>query len=581
MSKVVLIYDWAMKADEFKACVTAIEKLQNVRAVAVSNYWLEMGWASPENHNAQSNLIQNFWDKFNQSLNCYNNQYAEIFANRHLTFQFKRIKDEMVNALAYGDIFAVLLDILKPSAIIFAHEAFTLEKMLVGLSKKKGIPTASLFHGGLGPRVGFQGLCGDSDEILVWNNYDIDCLVSFGVDRARIKKIGCVRYENEYKQYKHHLHPYDHRTKAKAKAFIGLDKNKPLITLLTAQINTGFAAPCADPGKHREAIRHYISFVQSRPDLQFVIKAHPGYDYNELYSILRDYNLPNLFYDAGLKLDVVLKASDICFMVNYFTSAAIEAMLNRVPVIFLDNGIYPLRDWQDSLTDTNITRVSSFLELESKINDLLTRPEFKANTLLEADEILKNILGIEERSASDQLGLAITSMLNKKNVDEVEFDELSSRESLQYFLQSNDSQLAIKSLALLQKHNSRNIMYVLSYLFGAYSLSYFNVFRIFKQVKQMPIDMTWRDVKWHLFQSYILGIFNRSEKLRVIDIVRILTICIFNPNGFISSPGSFKLMVGKTLIRQLVGKHRHSSIMHLIKRVNFQQSNKIFIKKTK
>ena len=89
-----------MKADEFKACVTAIEKLQNVRAVAVSNYWLEMGWALPENHNVQCNLIQNFWDKFNQSLNCYNNQHAEIFANRHLTFQFKRIKDEISNLQA-------------------------------------------------------------------------------------------------------------------------------------------------------------------------------------------------------------------------------------------------------------------------------------------------------------------------------------------------------------------------------------------------------------------------------------------------------------------------------------------------
>lgn len=553
-----------MKADEFKACVTAVEKLQNVRAVAVSNYWLEMGWALPQNHNSQSNLIQNFWDKFNHSLNCYNDQHAEIFANRHLTFQFKRIKDEMANAIAYGDIFAVLLDILKPSAIIFAHEAFTLEKMLVGLSKKKGIPTASLFHGGLGPRVGFQGLCGDSDEILVWNNYDIDCLVAFGVDRARIKKIGCVRYEDKYKQYKHHPNPYGHKTKAKA--FIGLDENKPLITLLTAQINTGFAAPCADPGKHREAIRHYISFVQSRPDLQFVIKAHPGYDYNELYSILLDHNLPNLFYDAGLKLDDVLKASDICFMLNYFTSAAIEAMLNRVPVIFLDNSIYALRDWQDSLTDTNITRVSSFLELESKINDLLTRPEFKANTLLEADEILKNILGIEERSATDQLGLAINSMLDKKNDVEVEFDGLSSREFLQYFLQSNDSQLAIKSSNFFQIHNSRNIMYVLSYLCGAYSLSYFNVFRIFKQVKQMPIDLTWRDVKWHLFQSYILGIFNRSKQLRVIDIVRILLICIFNPIGFISAPGTFKSMVGKRLIRQLVGKKFLGYLMNLIRR---------------
>ena len=553
-----------MKSDEFKACVTAIEKLQNVRAVAVSNYWLEMGWALPENHNAQSNLIQNFWDKFNHSLDCYNDQYAEIFANRHLTFQFKRIKDEMVNALAYGDIFAVLLDILKPSAIIFAHEAFTVEKMLVGLAKKKGIPTASLFHGGLGPRFGYQGLCGDSDEILVWNNYDIDCLVSFRVDRARIKKIGCVRYEDAYNQYKQHPHPDDHR--AKAKAIIGMDKNKPLITLLTAQINTDFAAPSADPGKHREAIRHYISFVQSRPDLQFVIKAHPGYDYIGLYSILLDHNLPNLFYDAGLKLDDVLKASDICFMLNYFTSAAIEAMLNRVPVIFLDNGIYPLCDWQDSLTDTNIMRVSSFMELESKINDLIISPQFKENTLLEAHEILKNILGIEERSATDQLGLAINSMLGNKNDIEGEFDGLSSRESLQYFLQSNDSQLAIKSINFLQTHSSRNIMYVLSYLCGAYSLSHFNVFRIFKQVKQMPIDLTWHDVKWHLFQSYILGIFNRSEQLRVIDIVRILLICIFNPIGFISALGTFKLMVGKRLILQLVGKKFLGYMMNLIRR---------------
>ena len=82
----------------------------------------------------------------------------------------------------------------------------------------------------------------------------------------------------------------------------------------------------------------------------------------------------------------------------------------------------------------------------------------------------------------------------------------------------------------------------------------------------MPSDFNWGDVKWLLFQSYILGIFNRYEKLRVIDIVRILAICMFNPNGFIFSPGSFKSMVGKTLIRELVGKKFLGYMMNLIRR---------------
>jgi len=343
--KVILIYDWSMPEDEYNALLNVIGNMPGVRSVSISLYWLEMGYNVDKLQPEHNGGMQTFWEKFCESVDGYHGDYPEIFANRHLLFQFEKIKQEMVYASASASVFSALLELLNPSLILFAHEAFTIERTLVRLARNRKIPTASLVHGGIGPIFGYRGISGDVDLIWVWNKFVVECMAYFRVDCTRLQNIGNIRHEKKYSNYVLTANQTEPVIKNKAKRYIGLDENKPVITLLTAAINTGFAAVCADLRIHRETIRGFLQLVESRLDLQFVIKAHPGDDYNELYRNMFDYRLPNLVFNEQLTLQDVLEASDICFLMNYCTTAALDAMLLHVPVLYLDNAIYPLLDW--------------------------------------------------------------------------------------------------------------------------------------------------------------------------------------------------------------------------------------------
>lgn len=552
--KIILIYDWSMRPSEYNAVLNAIDKMQEVTVITISQFWFEMASNLKNCDIHKSNNIDNFWDKFCHLVTNYNGDYPEIFANPHLLFQFRGIKQEMLKASTYGDIFSALLDLIKPSLVIFAHEAFTIERTLVRLARNQGIVTASFIHGGLGPKSAFQGACGDVDILWVWNKYDIDWMVSFEVARERLLEIGCVRYEEQYAKYIFQRKSAIAIKKNVAKSSIGIDANKPLITLLTAEINTGFAAPHADPIMHRAALKGFIELAKARPDLQFVIKSHPGYDYNELYKNMLDFKLPNLVFNEQLALDAVLDASDICIMINYCTTAGLESMFHHVPLLFLDNAIYPMPLWTDSLSGTAIVRIGTIPDLENAIDELLTNPTAKKNALLEADKLLQIFLGIDKTSANYRLLSSIEKCLNVENISN--FKGLNNAIAFKEFLYSNSANKKMYLGELSEKHNINTLLYTLGYLAGNYGLGISSLSKIIKlfcvsadPAKQASLDRAY----WHLLHVYIEGSNHRRSQGSFLNGLRILCLCIVNPNKFFLSPSHFKVSFFKFIINQMLG----------------------------
>jgi hypothetical protein len=551
--KIILIYDWAMKADEYAACLNAIGKMKDVRAITISHFWLESGLSVNNKKNHKNERLLTFWSKFQESISFYKGEYPEIFANRHLIFQFERIKEEMENASDFGDFFSLLLDLLKPSLIIFAHEAFTIERTLVGLARNAGISTASLFHGSLGPKVGVRGISGDVDYIFVWNDIDINWVSSFDVNLNRLRKIGCVRYEKQYNDYLNSRSSYDLLEKKDAKEFIRLDGSKPLITLLTAAVNTGFAAHVAYPRKHRDALRSIMSLAKSRPDLQFLIKAHPSYDYPNLYKDIHNFGIINLVFDEQLKLHEVLQATDICVLVNYCTTAALEAMLQHIPVVFFDNAIYPMSDWQDSFSYTNTVRIDTVGKLENAINDLLTCNGLIKKALMEAKKTLQIFLGVEADTASQRLYISIQQILNNSKANKGY--SLNCNRELYDFLYSNDAKNLQHRDGLIRLYELSALMYVFSYLSGVFNLRASSLQKIIDLFKLDDRKFSQANYfYWHLLQAHIEGRNNNaSDRRSLFNALCLLLIIVRNLNRFVSAPKYLKKSIAKYLINQIFG----------------------------
>lgn len=557
--KIVLIYEDGMYEDELVALMQTFYRLPRVKVILISQPVLELGLQPYGSGVEEEPRLRSFWNKFVESVKHYDGDYPEIFGNVHLLFQFECIRNEMETAAKYGDVYAAFLDTIKPSLVVFGHEAFTRERTLVRLARNKKICSIGLMHGVAKHRFTYRGIVGDADKIMVSNDIDFQGLVSYGVDKTRLNKIGCLRYEDDYFKSTRNSGVASPAAKSAAKRRLGLDPEKPLIVWLTAAINAGFASPVADPRNHREAIRGVLSLVTSRPDLQFVIKAHPSYDYYEIYRKLLDHKLPNLTFPEQAALNEIIAASDICLLINYCTTAAIEAMLDRVPVVYLENAIYPLDERRDNLSVTGIHRVQTIPELEKYIDSLLADPDAHAQALALADKELRHFLDIGEAQEKNRLYDFMEHVLHDQQAADTANLSLSAR-NMHELLLSHDAKRSLFSQfisANIATHSSAHLMFVFSYLAGIHNLGLASITRIFDVFERHLINKNvvfLNKARWFLMPAYIAGSIGGSTfnggKLAAIWSLRQYLIC---PRRFMSAPASFKRFVVKRLIKLILG----------------------------
>ena len=500
----ILVYEDGMPSSERRAIMSAFDKMTEVEVVSISRRVLDLGL-----HPNKFCEISSDQGNDDRIAAKYNNEYPEIFFNKYMQFQFERVENEINSAVSYGDVFSIYLDILNPSLVLFGHEAFTIERVLVGLAKGRKIATAGLLHGCLGLKFFFRGVIGEADKILVWNDIDIEWLLRFGADRSKLHKIGCVRYESMYLKYLNDQTVTLIETKKNAKKRLGIRTDKPLIVVTTAEINTGFAAPVADANSHIKTLIEFLSFVESRQDLDFIIKAHPSFDYYELYKRMLGTDRPNLKFLQHAVLSEVLAASDICLMINYCTTAALEAMLQKIPVIYLNNAVYPLSDWSDNLSELGICRVKSMKELEINIDLLLNNYDHRQYQLAKADKQIIETLGWEERSPSDRFIDFLTNTLNESKKDKGSAS-YSNKES---------SGFSIKKLLeyFNNKVNSTDLRYdklsILSFLAGVQGLGISFLKQVYaNQVIEMNFvqSINKEEVRKKLVLAFIKGSLSRG-----------------------------------------------------------------------
>ncbi|MES2427311.1 MAG: hypothetical protein V4560_10080 [Bacteroidota bacterium] len=553
----VVIYD-TMAGSEHEDIKDSFEKMDDWQVISIAKLDLKHHGFKNEGSLNISKQLQYAWKIFNDNIAKYDGSYPEIFANKYLNFQFRRIWDEMELSVEYASIFLTVLDILKPSVIILGHEAFTVERVFVALSKKKDIPTVGLLHGGFGHRLGYKGIIGDSDSILVWNDVDVTCLKLYGEDESKLLKIGCIRYEAKYKKYTQKLSSGQKEINEEAKRRIRIRHNCPAVLIVTAAINSGFSAPIANPKEHREAFDELLKLVITRKDLTFIIKAHPSYDYYEIYRRLHSLNLPNLVFLENATLDEAIEASDVCLLINNFTTAALEAMLYQIPVIYLNNAVYDLPGWEENIPDFNINRIHSVFELESKIDALLNNTGLKENTFVESDKIIRKILDINGRSPYDRLTDFIISISKKEltctSIPENIYRKIYTR---QHRDNTGEKEVAAFLNQIVSNHSIEDVLYSVVFIAGSNNAGVESIFIIFNTIRRYLGGENlaqWNELRWILLHYYILGYSNNSNKYNLFSAIQLIGWLLRYPKKTINMPVNNRNQIFKYLVKAIAGK---------------------------
>ncbi len=562
--KVILVYDDGMSSGERSVLVDILQRVPACKAVVISRQQLETGVFVNTGDAAAEKSLTESWLTFAAFSTQYHGEYPEIFANPHLQFQFKRIWDEMRSAAGYGELFSAFLDMLQPALVLFGHEAFTIDRVLVRLAQTRSIPTAAFLHGGIAPRFGFRGLVGDADSLLVWNDLDVELLTSYGVKASRLKKIGSLRYQAMYDKYKVSMGPaLFAEGKRGAKTRLGLPGDRPVVLLITAAINAGFAAPVANPQKHLETVGELVELFRTRQEISFIIKAHPTYDYYEIYRKLQERGLDNFYFLEESTLEDAVNASDVCLLVNYCTTALLEAMLNRLPLLYLETAIYPLSDWRDNVSEAGIQRVQTVPELGKQIDSLLIDPLIRLKALDAADRLIGRVLDSGEASPDERLLAFVKTITGTGSVKEsaalkLKIKACADQEFEKIFVSGYREMLpSLNSLA--QRHNNAVAVFVLAYQAGTMHLLPAKVltqFRLFRKLHKTG-GMAWRDTDWAWLHGYIAGYCkcrNRSDSR--FAMIRFLSGCIVQPQKLISMPRSYLSNVIEYLLLTAIGNNR-------------------------
>lgn len=311
-----------------------------------------------------------------------------LLAEPHLGFQLDRIAAELAAAARIGESFAELLDDLAPSLCVLGHDAFTVERLLVRIARRKGVPTAALIHGGFRPRRIYRDVTGEADRLLVWGTEDAEGLAAAGVDVSRVAVVGSLVYEGSHRGTPP---PRDPAAVAAARASLGVAPARPLVLALTATVTKGLAA-MARPADHRACWRELAALARRRPDLTLAIKPHPSYDHFELYRRVARAGPANLVLLANAPLATALGAADVTLLVNYATTAAIEGVLAGVPAVFLQRGLYP-QDADDPLASGGALVARSVAEAEAALDRLLGDAGARAAALAAGAGAARRMLG--------------------------------------------------------------------------------------------------------------------------------------------------------------------------------------------
>lgn len=401
---VLLLLDNGLRPKEAQSLEEIFSRAEGWQVVRLSQFAREAitGWNWGDD---VLQRLQCLWAGFVAVRGDYKGPHPEIFSNYHLEFQFRRIWDEMILAARLCGPFIALLETIRPEIIVLGHDSFTVERTLVGCARRCRIPTAALLHGGLCSRNGYRFLVGDADRFLVWNETDCTALEGYGVPKEKLCKVGSLIYDERYRRLEAAHDVSDpHRPPSKRTA-------TPIIVFLTAAINSGMAAPQANPGNHHRTWQCLVACARRHPEWTFVIKPHPAYDNYDFYRHLCRFGPANLRLKEALKLADALACADVAVLVNYCTTAALEAMLVQVPVVFLQTAIYGAPSRADNVGGRGMIVARSVEELERVIGELLENSPAQADLRDEVNALLTDLLGPREYKASERYLRAISEGL--------------------------------------------------------------------------------------------------------------------------------------------------------------------------
>jgi hypothetical protein len=216
-----------------------------------------------------------------------------------------------------------------------------------------------------------------------------------GVEEERILVTGASRFDMHYSR--------------KERGLISKDERKKILIIMNDIWNKeGVVTHHIGLNVFFDHMTEFIRFAKNNQDIDVIVRPHDGHhSWNELLADdLKD--VTNMIISRKGSLEELLAEVDL--VVGYPSTALIEALIQRVPVISIDTGSFynylPL--WKYGLS----TRISDFSELAEKARPLLYDEGKRAAAVKDIDRGLGYFNYGDDGMATPRIAGEISRIMN-------------------------------------------------------------------------------------------------------------------------------------------------------------------------
>lgn len=353
--------------------------------------------------------LNNAWGRFKAYQKNYTGDFPELFANPYLDFQFKGFWNRLRDGLQYFVAAGILMDAINPQLVTFGTMHCGHQRIMVEAARIRNIPTLTLMHGGITTYLEYRNGFPNSGLYCVWGKADSKALNSHNLDMTRVRITGSLRHIEAFVKQKKNLKKNRSGAMQLLRENFNCGSNTKIIVILTGSINSGLFN-YARLSIHSKIWDQLEGIAKRRPDYCFVIKPHPRYDYHHFYRSAVKNRWQHLKLLEDKSLDDILPVIDLAIIINTPTTAALEALVYNVPLLYLREGHIEIDAVQTHI-DKGPWVINNLIELERSIDRVFTQDDFRQEIMKKGTELVKDFWGEHPDLALDNTINAVNECL--------------------------------------------------------------------------------------------------------------------------------------------------------------------------
>lgn len=284
------------------------------------------------------------------------------------------------------DIYMDLLEQFRPDVVVLFNENSLPGRTMANVARAKNVCSVSIQHGLF---IGYVYRRLATDKMIVWGETPKKFWLDRGCSEDQVISAGAFSHENWSTDVGNkHLCDRDNRQRV---LFLGQNP-----------------AAFISQSTHKKTIKAIFDSILKMSQYDFIIRPHPRESmlpYQEAYNELLEKSNAVINNDGSVE-DAI---RDCDLVVTIFSTAGLEAMLLRRPVIVIDlSGDFPLAPY---ISAAKLVRDP--LTLPAAIHEVLENPAFRQELIDSGDRYCEGYLGLMDGQASTRAARAIQDLCSE------------------------------------------------------------------------------------------------------------------------------------------------------------------------